>query len=146
MRTILLCHQPDPAALCSFDAHFDWLMELTPEPNPDSRTIATWRLGQRPDRFMAGQTLQAEAIAGHRAFYLDVRAPRQLSGGRGLVYPVARGSISRWEERDGRLLLDLGWTDGSMQRFEIAPDGRTRCLERSASRSDRKLPGQTPNI
>lgn len=131
MRTILLCHQPDPKASGAgfFSAHFDWLVELTPEPDPDSRTIATWRLAQRPDCLAVGQTLRAEAIASHRAFYLDLLAPKRLSGDRGLVYPVARGTVVRDAKKAEQLLLDLCWANGGMQRLAISPDVGVQCVE-----------------
>ncbi|MEO0948276.1 MAG: hypothetical protein AAFY11_09055 [Cyanobacteria bacterium J06641_5] len=130
MRTILLCHQPDPIVTSaqSFDIHFDWLIETIPELYPDSRTIATWRVEQRPDRLIAGYGLQAEAIAPHRSFYLDLLAPRQLSNGRGLVYPIARGRVMRHEKKAEQLLLDLSWLGEGIQQLAISPDGRVQCL------------------
>lgn len=130
MRTILLCHQPDPIATTAraFNTHFDWLVEIDPELHPNNRTIATWRVEQRPDRLSVGYGLQAEAIAPHRAFYLDLLAPRRLSDGRGLVYPSARGRVIRHETKVGQLVLDLAWSGVGIQQLAISPTGRVQCL------------------
>lgn len=111
-------------------AHVDWLIELTPEPNPNNRTVATWRLGGRADYLSGGQNLQAEAIAPHRAFYLDLLAPRQLSGGRGLVYPLARGTVCSCRGQADGWQLEIAWARGR-QQLKITADDRVFCLANS---------------
>ncbi len=138
LRTVLLCHQPDPLSpvlATAFEAHFDWLVELAPEPDPEARTVATWRLRQRPDRLEAGQTIYAEAIAPHRAFYLDLLAPRRLSGGRGLVYPVARGGVLGCQQVAGNsCCVEIAWSR-SVRQIAISANGKMTCLERTRSKS-----------
>jgi len=86
-----------PAAVIEHDApggrHFDLLLAVREPAGPDDRACATWRCGADPSALMAGGSCASEPIDDHRAAYLSLEGPCELSGGRGSVRPAARG---RW--------------------------------------------------
>ena len=86
-----------PAAVIEHDApggrHFDLLLAVRRPEGPDDRACATWRCEEDPSALPAGGGCMTEPLDDHRAEYLSLRGPRELSGGRGSVRPVANG---RW--------------------------------------------------
>lgn len=73
--------------------HYDWLLAWRPPTGPDDRCLLAWRVLQRPDLLPDGVVLRAEPLSLHRAFYLEVREPVELSQGRGRVTPVTDGEL-----------------------------------------------------
>ncbi len=90
-----------PAAVIGHDApdgaHFDLLLATRTPSGPDDRACSTWRCAADPSSLAPADACAAEAIDDHRAAYLSLAAPRDLSGGRGRVRPVA---VGRWRAGD----------------------------------------------
>jgi len=96
--------------------------------DPDARVVRSWRLplaawdaaseGLACGRFAATET---EA---HRAEYLTLAEPRELSGGRGRVVPLARGAgIARGDLRVAALGRELRLTRTELGAWTVEITG-----------------------
>jgi hypothetical protein len=101
--------------------HFDVLLATRTPDGEDDLTCATWRTANDPGTLAAGQSTTAERIGAHRAAYLALTAPRELSDGRGVVTPVRSGTW-RPHGTDG-ITIDLHWSDGTRTRIAALPTG-----------------------
>lgn len=105
-RTVLLLHRlPDGSS------HYDWLLELGPE-----GPLKTFRTLDRIDR-PGLRSFRAEQIADHRREYLDYEGP--ISGGRGAVERVARGTVTASDSEAFSVEVDFG---AGVRRWHGAPD------------------------
>ena len=77
--------------------------------------LVTFRVPQRVDELHAGQRLEAVRIADHRPAYLTYEGP--ISGDRGTVRRLARGTVVRLDERPDEWRLEVRWE---------APPGRSQ--------------------
>ena len=121
---------PLPAAVVRHEGapdggHFDVLLAVRSPAGPDDPACATWRSAVDPAAAAAGEAIELEPIAPHRALYLALDGPRTLDGGRGTVTPVRRGSWRR--EPDGA--IGFLWSDGSATR--VVPES-INCWRRCA--------------
>lgn len=122
--TALLRHEPREAP-----PHYDWLVEVAIPTSPTRRSedarVPTFRLPARLDTLSNGAEIDAEQIADHRRFYLDLDVPRELSEGRGLVTPLRRGSIVGFERdgSEGELRIEIEWRGDrpARQRIRLTP-------------------------
>lgn len=73
--------------------HVDLFVGPVGEADPDARIARCWRLPIEAWRAegLANGRFAATEIELHRAAYLSIAEPRELSGGRGRVEPLARG-------------------------------------------------------
>lgn len=73
--------------------HLDLFVGPLSAASPEVRSVRCWRLPLAAwgAEGLAVGRFAAEEIALHRAEYLELTAPRELSGGRGRVEPLARG-------------------------------------------------------
>jgi hypothetical protein len=85
-------------------SHIDWL--LARDDQAEQRLI-TFRLDQRVDALKPGARLNAERIADHRPMYLDYEGP--ISGDRGRVVRLARGTIEHWRETTETWEIEIDW-------------------------------------
>ena len=81
----------------------------------DERAIPTWRCPTRPDRAPPKSELPIERIGDHRARYLRLAEPCDLSDGRGRVEPLRSGTAS---EEAG--ILRVSWSDGGESRWHLS--------------------------
>jgi hypothetical protein len=116
-----------PAAVVEHDApggrHFDLLLAEREPAGPDDRACATWRCAADPSGFGGGGRCACERIDDHRAAYLALEGPRELSGGRGAVRPVA---VGRWRAGPAGA-IEVEWALGSgtaPMTLRFAADGR----------------------
>jgi hypothetical protein len=72
--------------------HFDLLLGSSVKPGVDERVVPTWRCEQDPMAMDHGTATPIEALAPHRGLYLGLDHAVTLSGGRGTVTPVWRGT------------------------------------------------------
>jgi hypothetical protein len=101
--TVQLLHElPDGSR------HVDWMIAQDPRGRDP---LVTFRVQQRVDELHAGQRLEAVRIADHRPAYLTYEGP--VSGKRGTVSRLARGTVARLDERPD------GW--GMEVRWEVPP-------------------------
>jgi len=118
-ETVLLLH-----TLADGSWHYDWMLE---RPDPAARLL-TFRVARRIHE-AASHGFEAERIADHRRMYLEYEG--EISGGRGEVERVARGSCEILDEGPSRLFARLAFgalsgewvgvlTSGSMWRFEMS--------------------------
>jgi hypothetical protein len=77
------------------DVHFDFMLEA-------GGVLKTWALTQPPE---AGVEMPCEALADHRAAYLDYEGP--ISGGRGSVTRWDRGTYSVRRQSDAEWVVEL---------------------------------------
>lgn len=98
--------------------HLDLFVGPVGEGDSDVRVARCWRLPIEAWRAegLANGRFAATEIELHRAAYLSIVEPRELSGGRGRVEPLARGAaevtvgmplIVRW----GAIRIELGQTE-----------------------------------
>lgn len=98
--------------------HLDLFVGPVGEGDSDVRVARCWRLPLEAWRAegLANGRFAATEIELHRAAYLSIAEPRELSGGRGRVEPLARGAaevtvgmpfIVRW----GAIRIELGQTE-----------------------------------
>jgi len=78
--------------------HWDLMLE-------GERGLRTWRLARSPVE-RVGVDVAAEALATHRAAYLDYEGP--VSGGRGSVTRFAAGEYSLLQESPTEVRISLG--------------------------------------
>ena len=74
--------------------HLDLFVGPLSSAGPDARSARCWRLplaAWRAEGLAVGR-FAAQEIALHRAEYLELAAPRELSDGRGRVEPLTRGA------------------------------------------------------
>ena len=90
-------------------AHVDLLLATAPSRHRDERTLETFRLPRRADRLAPGSAMDAVALDPHRAAYLDHEGP--VSGGRGRVDRLTRGTGVTLERDDRRWALTVRWSD-----------------------------------
>lgn len=107
LRTALIYHFPSIAD--QFEPHFDWLIELKPQSNPNQKNIMTWRLLQRIDLLNQGEQCQGLLINPHRAYYLELNQTQLLSENRGIVKPIITGKIIMIKQNDQEINLKINW-------------------------------------
>ena len=90
------------------NAHVDWLVATGPTSDPESRSLASFRLPARLDVLTAGESMPAEALPAHRNRYLEFEGP--LSGGRGDVQRIAAGEATTVTRTDDEWRLSIRWT------------------------------------
>ena len=101
--------------------HLDLFVGPVGEGDSDVRVARCWRLPLEAWRAegLANGRFAATEIELHRAAYLSIAEPRELSGGRGRVEPLARGAaevtvgmpfIVRW----GAIQIELGQTEATI--------------------------------
>jgi hypothetical protein len=106
--TVLLSHEfPDATS------HVDWMIASEPR---GLEPLVTFRLESRLDEIDAEQGLLARRISDHRAEYLTYEGP--VSGERGTVRRLTRGTVVSWERSGDRWHMEIQWP---------APDGGLRC-------------------
>src|SRR5215510_1835254 len=110
--TVLLRHDlPDGSE------HIDWMLA---QDTLGTLPLLTFRLGQRLDQLPCGQSLAACRIADHRPAYLGYEGP--VSGDRGRVSRLARGSIQKWERSGSgdaeRWAIEILWP-AALQQLEV---------------------------
>ncbi len=105
----LLLHQlPDGSS------HVDLLIARDDAPVGDEdRLIPTWRVVTRPDRAPIGSCLPLTPIADHRGLYLRLAELRTLTGERGAVTPLRRGSARRTGSE-----VKVRWDDGDLETWQ----------------------------
>ena len=119
--TVLLSHEfPDATS------HVDWMIASDPR---GREPLVTFRLGGRLDEMDAGQGLLAHRISDHRAEYLTYEGP--VSGDRGTVRRLTRGTVVSWERSGDRWQMEIDWLDpnGGLRRQNL-------CLTRRQAGSD----------
>ena len=101
--------------------HLDLFVGPVGEGDSDVPVARCWRLPLEAWRAegLANGRFAATEIELHRAAYLSIAEPRELSGGRGRVEPLARGAaevtvgmpfIVRW----GAIRIELGQTEATI--------------------------------
>jgi hypothetical protein len=97
--TVQLLHElPDGSR------HVDWMIAQDPRGRDP---LVTFRVQQRVDELHAGQRLEAVRIADHRPAYLTYEGP--VSGDRGTVRRLARGSVTRLDQRPDGWRMEVRW-------------------------------------
>jgi hypothetical protein len=121
MPRFVILHHEMPAT-SERSTHWDLMLER-------DGVLATWALEREP---VAGITIEAQRLADHRLHYLDYEGP--VSGGRGAVVRVDRGSYAKLVETDVELAVriegeKLAGTvrivplDERRQRFSVSFEG-----------------------
>jgi hypothetical protein len=77
--------------------HWDFMLE-----QPGGGSLRTWALDSRPE---AGADQAARALPDHRVAYLDYVG--EVSGGRGVVRRLDRGTFRALEWSDDRVVVEL---------------------------------------
>ncbi|MBX9737334.1 MAG: hypothetical protein K2X32_10455 [Phycisphaerales bacterium] len=106
-RMVLLVHELDDGT-----RHFDWLIQrpqalaaaggpIVPL-NPDARELLSFRVAERMDGARASK-FAATKMDNHRNLYLTYSGP--ISGGRGSVRQVARGTVLEVQELEGAIAI-----------------------------------------
>jgi len=117
LATVLLLH-----ALRDGSDHIDWMAARDAK---NQRPLLSFRLPDRLDLLKADQSMTAAKIQDHRPAYLDYEG--EVSGDRGAVRRVGRGSIGRWwEPGDATIHLEVQWESGgdggTMQHLALRPE------------------------
>ncbi len=100
-QTVLLAHElPDETS------HVDWMIASEPS---GREPLVTFRVGCRVDEIAAGQRVLAHRIDDHRPAYLTYEGP--ISGGRGTVKRLARGTVVSWQRTGDRWRMEIEWCD-----------------------------------
>jgi hypothetical protein len=105
-------HQPPPHArrwvvlrhdLPDGSWHYDWMLQVCDDP---AEPLLTFRVMVRPDDPTV-VAFEGERLPDHRSIYLDYEGP--ISGGRGSVTRIARGTLRRSDlaDGDGRCTIDM---------------------------------------
>ena len=132
LRSILLHHTPDPESEESgtLPPHYDWMVEIR-HSEPGIRDVPTWRTPIRVDAFTPGQGGPLTRIGDHRTDWLASREAVRLDGGRGLVTPVAHGSVTMLTTSPTTWLVEVDWDSTGPARYRIEqPDASDGHLER----------------
>ncbi len=109
--TVLLSHElPDATS------HVDWMIASEPR---GREPLVTFRLGSRIDEMDADQEILAHRIDDHRAEYLTYEGP--VSGDRGTVRRLTRGTVVSWERSGDRWQMEIEWPDpkGGLRRQNL---------------------------
>ena len=101
--------------------HLDFFVGPVGDAGPDARVARCWRLPLEAWRAegLAEGRFAATEIALHRAEYLSIAAPRELSDGRGRIEPLARGRACATVGASRGSTLTVRWTG---LRIELAAD------------------------
>lgn len=111
-------------------SHFDWLLGVVAHcDNPHLLLARCFRCALCPKWPIPSGSSAIQEIGMHRWFYLGLSKPYELSQGRGIVHPVARGM---WREAQGESIgadeiLEVLWSDSKdprQLRITPAPDAR----------------------
>ncbi|HLO40345.1 MAG TPA: hypothetical protein VK176_04920 [Phycisphaerales bacterium] len=94
-RMVVLVHM-----LPAGDAHFDWLIQASPDA---SDRVLTFRTRIHPAE---GLVFSADKLADHRSIYLTYEG--EVSGGRGSVQRVWEGTIERVEMGESNMEVEAG--------------------------------------
>lgn len=112
--TVLLLHECGDGT-----RHVDWLIA---QDSRGSGPLVSFRLSERLDTLAGGQRLDAERITDHRPAYLDYEGP--ISGDRGTVTRLARGTVLSWQRHDDAWRLEVRWGACSQRlRMDRDPPG-----------------------
>ncbi len=109
--TVLLSHElPDATT------HVDWMIASEPQ---GREPLVTFRVGSRIDEMKADQGLLARRIDDHRAEFLSYEGP--VSGNRGTVRRLTRGTVVSWERSGDRWQMEIEWPDpkGGLRRQNL---------------------------
>ncbi|MDZ4829737.1 MAG: hypothetical protein SGJ09_06000 [Phycisphaerae bacterium] len=105
--------------LADGSSHVDVLIAFKEDPfSDDDHAVASWRSDSRPDRLPPQSMVQLERITDHRAEYLRLAAPRELSDDRGRVTPLAQG-VAQLEVVGDEWALEIAWDDGARSSWAI---------------------------
>lgn len=111
-------------------AHFDLLLARREPEGPDDRACATWRAAHDPASMPVHSATAIESVADHRAHYLGLAGPSELSGGRGRVRPVACGT---WRPgADGT--VEVRWDGGTAACYRLDAAGAPAAMLRRIAR------------
>ncbi len=112
--------------------HFDWfLARFSACADDDARIVRTMRCQIRVDEPLANEGIALEPLDDHRWFYLRLRQKHELSEGRGVVTPLARGWWRGIEANEGTAdeTIELRWeSDQVIRRFRITPPPESRLI------------------
>jgi len=126
-----------PMALARHDVlggnfHFDWFLGRIAEcADDDARVVRTMRCHTRIDVSLAAEGIAIEPLDDHRWFYLHLGKQHQLSQGRGVVTPIARGVWRGINSTVGSANenIELRWdADPTIRRCCITPPPGSRLL------------------
>ena len=109
--TVLLSHElPDATS------HVDWMIASEPR---GREPLVTFRVGSRIDQMKADEGLLARRIDDHRAEFLTYQGP--VSGNRGTVRRLTRGTVVTWERSGDRWHMKIDWPapKGGLQRQSL---------------------------
>ncbi len=114
--------------------HFDWFLARVKRcDDSDARLLRAFRCGSRLDQTIPAEGVSLDAIADHRWHYLQLNAPCELSRGRGIVAPVARGFWQSAADATNSTveLIDIRWEHTTARRMGITakPDCRLLALD-----------------
>ncbi len=99
--TVLLSHElPDATS------HIDWMIASD---RWGRGPLVTFRVDSRIDEMKADQGLLACRIDDHRAEFLTYEGP--VSGNRGTVRRLTRGTVVCWERSGDRWQMEIEWPD-----------------------------------
>lgn len=92
--------------------HFDLMLDPG-----QGRRLATWRCGVGCLSLRPGEAAVVRRLADHRRAYLTYEGP--VSGGRGMVRRVARGTYETLDDQPGRLVVRLDAEGKPPARLEL---------------------------
>ena len=116
LRAIALCRHAPPGEAPHVDL---FLAPENPAFGEDDRVLGSWRVPCDPRTLAPGTWVDIIPTPPHRGCYLQLRAPRQLDGNRGLLSPLAHGEAAvHWITPRIRS-LEIGWSDGSRTLLEL---------------------------
>jgi hypothetical protein len=100
-RFVVLRHECPPGHPRGL--HWDFMLEA-------GETLKTWSLPQSPGELTShsdapSESMQVDALAGHRVAYLDYEGP--ISGDRGVVSRFDRGEYEVVSQRDDEWVVEL---------------------------------------
>ena len=95
--------------------HVDWLIAQDPRGRDP---LVGFRVEGRVDELAGGHRLGATRMADHRPAYLDYEGP--ISGDRGVVKRLARGTVVDWERSANAWTMDVRWETGPRQRLTVS--------------------------
>ena len=112
--------------------HFDWFLGRISEcTDDDARVARTMRCQIRLDEHLAANGIVLQPLEDHRWFYLHLAKKHELSQGRGVVTPLARGWWRGIEPTDGAAgeTIELRWdSDQTIRRCRITPPPECRLI------------------
>lgn len=111
--------------------HLDWMLETRPdEDDPQSRSLATFRLSDDPRGVAIGAGVPGERIGAHRRAYLTFEG--EIDGGRGRVRRLASGRASVVRDAEGEIEFEAAFDGGGSARWHGRRRGDAWRLERIA--------------